>query len=467
VEITPLWDALRAVALASGTGFHTPGHNGGAGLPPALKHWPDWGRLDLTELAGLDNLHAPTGVIAHAQALAAAAWEAERSWFLVNGATAGIQAMLLAALGEGQKVLVPRNCHRSIVHALVLSGAVPVFVEPVWDGYWQLAHGLTAATVEAALAAHPDLRAVVAVHPTYFGAVGETRAIARVAHAKGIALLVDAAHGAHLRFHPDLPECALAAGADLVVHSAHKTLPALTQAALLHQQGTFVDPARVETALQLVQTTSPSYLLMASLDLARAYMVRHGRERLGHILEMAHRLRHQLPFTVLGGDGTSDFDPTRLVIDVGEKGWSGHAAETWLEQNAQVRAEMATHRHLVFILNGAHTEIDGEQLQTALLALATAQPTGATPLALLPPPLPELHYSPREAFGRSHRSVPLHSAAGLTSAADVCTYPPGVPVLLPGEVVAAQSVEYLRAAIAAGAETLGIDPRGHIRVAID
>lgn len=471
----PLWEALCRAAASVGSGFHTPGHNGGTGLPEPLKYWRNWGALDLSELEGLDNLHAPVGVIAQAQQLAAEAWGAERSWFLINGSTVGIAAMLLATVGEGDTVLLPRNCHQSVLHALVLCGAKPVYLEASWDSTWELSHGPTLESVEVSLASYPEARAVLVVHPTYFGATGEVAAIARAVHAQGIPLLVDAAHGAHFRFHEALPVCALAAGADVVVHSAHKTLPALTQAALLHQQGSLVDPGRIEAALRLLQSTSPSYLLMASLDLARAQMVNSGHTLLAGALVLAEKLRAHLPFAVLAMEpdrpvpGLAALDPTRITIDVAGCGWSGFAAEAWLNQEAGVRAELATHRHLVFILNTAHGLLDIEKLRSALFALA-AEPAPAG--ALLSCPVPRLRpgeqrLTPRQAFERPHRRLPLAQAIGCTSAAAVSAYPPGVPIVLPGEAISAEAVDYLLALTAAGGEIVGLDPQGRLALCLD
>lgn len=468
---TPLWDALRRHAIGN-VGFHTPGHNRGVGLPTTLKAWSETARVDLSELEGLDCLQDPTGVIAEAQALAAEAWGAERTWFLVNGSTAGIEAMLLAATRPDERVLIPRNCHQSVIHGLVLSGAVPVFLEPAWDPHWQMAHGLTAGAVEAALHKDPHIRAVLLVHPTYFGAVGETRAIAEVVHARGLPLLVDAAHGAHLRFHPELPECALACGADLVVHSAHKTLPALTQSALLHQQGPRIDPERVTRSLRLVQSTSPSYLLMASLDCARAWMVEHGERLLGQTRALAERVHQLSPLPCLRHDsstpvvGLADLDPTRLVVDVASYGWTGYAAEEWIAAQYGVYAELGTFHQLVFILNTAHRPADTDGLLAALAALVR-EPRKVLPVIPPPPPVPPRVFSPRRAFEYTHAAVSFEEAIGQVSAQTVSAYPPGIPVLVAGERVTPQVCCYLDAVRECGGSISGLAHANQLLVLLD
>jgi arginine/lysine/ornithine decarboxylase len=460
---TPLWNALRQVAQGSGSSFSTPGHHRGKGLEPSFQQL---GQYDLSELAGLDNLSAPETVIAEAQDLAAQAWGAQKSWFLVNGASVGIHAMLLATLRPGEKILLPRNVHQSIVHGLILCGANPIFLAPLWDEDWQLVHGLHVEQVEAAFDQHPDIKAVLVVHPTYFGAFGNTRAIAEVAHRHDIPLLVDSAHGSHLRFHPDLPDCALACGADLVVHSAHKTLPALTQSALLHSQGSYIDFGKVQLALRLLQTTSPSYLLMASLDYARAWMQEQGQAALTKVLEARENL--SIPFPCLDAStpkpGLWNYDPTRLCVDASAFGWSGFAAEDWLLENAQIHCELSTFHHLVFILNTAHATVDFARLQAGLNALAQTQVLGAIPWRIPPPPLPKVVFSPRTAFERSHGHISLQAAIGQVSAQTVSTYPPGIPILFAGEEISVHIVDYLEFVKNQGGCVSGLDPQGRIAI---
>jgi arginine/lysine/ornithine decarboxylase len=460
---TPLWNALRQVAQAEGSCFSTPGHHRGKGLELSFQQL---GQYDLSELAGLDNLSAPETVIAEAQDLAAQAWGAQKTWFLVNGASVGIHAMLLATLRPGEKILLPRNIHQSIVHGLILSGANPVFLVPPWDDNWQLVHGLSAEQVEAAFDQHPDIKAVLVVHPTYFGAVGDTRSIAEVAHRHGVPLLVDSAHGSHLRFHPDLPDCALACGADLVVHSAHKTLPALTQSALLHGQGSRIDFGKVQLALRLLQTTSPSYLLMASLDYARAWMQEQGHSALAKVLEARENL--SVPFPCLDAaklkPGLLDCDPTRLCVDVSTLGWNGFSAEDWLLEHCRMHCELSTLHHLAFILNTAHATVDFARLQTGLNALAQTQPLGALPWKMPPPPLPKVVFSPRTAFEHPYHYVSLQKSVGQVSAQTVSTYPPGIPVLFPGEKISTYISGYLEAIKNQGGSMNGLDPQGRIAV---
>ena len=230
-HLTPILDALQEWVAKFHAPFYTPGHKRGQGMNPLLKD--RWGAevfsWDLPELPGLDNLHAPAGIIEEAQNLAAAVFGAQQTWFLVNGSTAGVIAAILATCGEGEKMILPRNSHASAIAGIIHAGAVPIFITPEYDGALDLAHSITPEAVRFALEQHPDAKAVMLVYPTYYGGCGDLAAIAEIVHSYRIPLLVDEAHGAHFGFHPDLPPAALAVGADLTVQSTHKLLGALTQ----------------------------------------------------------------------------------------------------------------------------------------------------------------------------------------------------------------------------------------------
>jgi arginine decarboxylase len=293
---TPIVDALQEWVATSHAPFYTPGHKRGSGMNSLLKN--RWGAdvfgWDLPELPGLDNLQAPSGVVASAQALAAEVFGAQQTWFLVNGSTAGVIAAILATCREGEKIILPRNIHASAISGIVHAGAVPIFIDPEYDRTVDIAHGITPAAVKFALELHPDTKAVMLVYPTYYGTCSDLAAIAEIVHSYHIPLLVDEAHGAHLGFHPDLPPAALAAGADLSVQSTHKLLGALTQSAMLHVNSSRIDVERISQALRSIQTTSPSYLLLASLDAARQQMALSGRELMSQTIELAQIARSKI-----------------------------------------------------------------------------------------------------------------------------------------------------------------------------
>jgi arginine/lysine/ornithine decarboxylase len=469
--IAPLVQCLQELAQRQRAQFHTPGHKQGKAASPVFRKLLEQTlQADLPELPELDNLFAPAGVIQQAQLLAAAAFGAEQTWFLCNGSTCGIEAAVLATCNPGDKIILPRNVHQSAISALILSGAVPVWVEPDYDSEWQIAACLTPKQIAAALVQHPDVKAVLVVSPTYHGICANLTAIAQLVHAYGIPLLVDEAHGAHFGFHPDLPESALAAGADLAVQSIHKTLSALTQAAMLHIQGSRIDRDRLSRSLQLVQSTSPNYLLLASLDAARQQMAVQGQALLQQTLELSAQAHSQLaqipglkvfnPGRAQQTDGWFSFDPTRLTVNVTSLGLTGFEADEILHQQLHVTAELPALCTLTFILTAGNPAQDIQQLVTAFQTLAqqqTAQSLSAPPtFPILPAlPLPSAPLTPRAAFFAPSISLPVEQAIGRVSAELICPYPPGIAVLLPGELISREAISYLQQILAEGGVLTG------------
>lgn len=448
----PLLEILAECAESQNAAFHTPGHKRGQGSFKAFQQLVGDRTLqaDLPELPELDNLFAPQGAIAQAQTLAAQTFGAGQTWFLANGSTAGIIAAILATCNPGDKILLPRNVHQSAISGLILSGAMPIFLQPEYDANLDIAHSVTPETVAIALQTHPDAKAILIVYPTYYGVCAEIQAIADLAHAAGIPLLVDEAHGAHFAFHPDLPISALSAGADLSVQSTHKTLSALTQASMLHVQGERIDRDRIARSLQLVQSTSPNYLLLASLDAARAQMAIEGKELMARTLELADKARSriaELPNLKVFQPKDWVLDKTRLTVTVTKFGIDGFTADEILHQNLGVTAELPSLQHLTFIISLGNTETDIDRLVQALKQL----PSGSfSPTQISEFDLPETVMSPREAFFAGSETVETHLAIDRVSAELICPYPPGIPVLLPGERITKGAIAALKTVLAAG-----------------
>jgi arginine decarboxylase len=414
----------------------------------------------LTELPELDNLFAAEGVIAAAQELAAKAFGADQTWFLTNGSTCGLEAAILATCLPGETILVPRNAHQSIISGLVLAGAHPVFLQPDYSGDLDLVLGMAPETVAKALTDYPESRAVLVVSPTYHGVCSDLAAIAAITHRHNIPLLVDGAHGPHFGCHPDLPAAALSQGADLVVQSTHKVLGALTQAAMLHCQGDRVDRDRLRRALQLTQSSSPSYLLLASLDAARHQLATAGEALLTTSLELAqdlHQHIEQIPnLTVfskpqlLKYPSVADLDLTRLTIDVSDLGISGLEADDYLHHHLGVTVELAELHHLTLIISWGNTPGDIQRCHQGLTRLAARQ-TQAPSLrqgkrlfsqpSSSPYSRPQL--SPRQAFFSPHLTLPAPQALGQVSAETIAAYPPGIPTLLAGETITSTALEQL------------------------
>jgi arginine decarboxylase len=487
----PLLDALKANAARPHAAFYTPGHKGGQGISPRLTDLVGEAvfRADLTELSELDNLFAPQGVIQQGQQLAAEAFGAAQTWFLVNGSTCGIEAAILATCGMGDKIILPRNVHSSAIAGLILSGATPIFVNPEYDPILDIAHSITPASVQAALEQHPDAKAVMIVYPTYYGVCGDAHAIAHITHQYNIPLLVDEAHGAHFAFHPQLPISALAAGADLSVQSIHKTLGAMTQASMLHVQGDRININRVTKALQLVQSTSPSYILLASLDAARQQMALHGKELMSRTLQLADEARTRIsqipglsvleisptnltpPPSLVGKGGILSpspcragvgerftLDKTRLTVTVSGLGLTGFEAEEILDQLG-VTAEFASMQHLTFIISLGNTGEDIQQLVQGFMTLAQMMSVNKNKKDLKLPKLVwddfinmnnSVRMSPREAFFAESETRHIKETRECICAEIVCPYPPGIPILMPGEIITANAIVYLQEILAMG-----------------
>ncbi len=453
---TPLCQALSDMAQQSSAAFHTPGHRRGRGLPTVLLEQlgTALGKLDLPELPGLDNLFAPESVIQEAQNLAAALFGAEQTWFLTNGSTCGITAAILATCGPGDYIIVPRNSHTSVISGLILSGAMPILLQPAFDPVLNLVHCLAPDAIQLALAQFPQTKAVLVVYPTYEGVCGDIARIAALVHEYGIPLLVDEAHGPHFGFHPDLPQSALAAGADLAVQSTHKMLGALTQAAMLHVQGPLLERPRISQALQLVQSTSPNYLLLASLDAARQQMAVQGQALMEEVLTLALRARSHLQ-NIQGysnwvhprtASGCIALDQTRLNFPAYLCGHQGYDLDQILIETYGVMAELVTPDHLTFLISLGNTSSDIDQLTVALHQLVQASPRVSQALFLNDldqPPLSVPDLSPRDAYWRPCIEIPFLDAVGYMSAECICPYPPGIPILLPGEQIQVQDLTLL------------------------
>ncbi|MBD2627952.1 aminotransferase class I/II-fold pyridoxal phosphate-dependent enzyme [Trichormus variabilis] len=459
---TPLIDALKACTTRPHAPFYTPGHKRGVGISPLLTDLlgKDVFRADLTELAELDNLFKPENAILAAQELAAEAFGAEKTWFLVNGSTCGIEAAILATCRMGEKIILPRNVHSSVISGLILSGAIPIFIQPEYDDDLDIAHSITPEAVKAALVKHPDAKAVLTVYPTYYGVCGDLQAIAKrsvgiaqLTHQYNIPLLVDEAHGAHFHFHPELPTSALAAGADLTVQSIHKTLGAMTQASMLHIQGNRIDIDRVNKALQLVQSTSPSFILLASLDAARQQMAINGEKLMFQTLEFAEIARsqiNQIPglSTPLAkrekSPGFINLDKTRLTVNVSKLGLTGFAAEEILNQMG-VTPEFSSLQNLIFIISLGNTKEDINALVQGVKSLTQIpQLTSQYNICKYRNDDKIVHtccLSPREAFFANSKILPWEKTEGRICAEIVCPYPPGIPLLMPGELITKASLD--------------------------
>jgi arginine decarboxylase len=469
----PYLDAVVAYGFRGSGRFHVPGHKGGPGADPGLRHALGDRALAVDvpqDIRGIDLGPSPTPY-ERAEALAADAYGAERTWFLTNGATQGNHALALALAPLGALVVAQRNSHASLVDGLVLSGGMPHFVAPEYDEELGMAHGVTPDALRAALEAAGGgnrVRAAFIVSPTYYGMVADVAGCAEVAHAAGVPLVVDQAWGPHFGFHPDLPPGAIEQGADAALTSTHKTIGSLTQSAMLHVAPTGrIDVGRVARAMRLVRSTSPSSLLLASLDAARRQLAVHGEALLHETLAGSRRLREKLASVdgvevvgeeQVGRPGVAGWDPLRVVIDVRDTGRTGYEVADALRESYDAQVELATHATLVLVLGIAQPEADliavGGDIEETVKRIAAPGERSALvrPTSSLQH---EVVVSPRDAFLGEAEAVPVDEAVGRISCESIAGYPPGIPALLPGERVTAEVVAYLRELTAAGARLHG------------
>ena len=462
---TPLLTTLINSSKAKNVAFYTPGHKKGQGIEERLKYLlgKKLFQADLPELPELDNLFAPQDAIARSQDLAAECFGAAFSWFLVNGSTCGIVSAIIATCKAGDKIILPRNIHQSAIAGLIFTGAIPVFINPEYDTLSKITYSITAKNLQDTLKQHPETKAVMVLHPSYQGICGDLKAIVNITKQYNIPLLVDEAHGGHFAFHEQLPPSALSVGADLTVQSTHKVLGAMTQASMLHLQGK-IAPQRISKALQLMQSTSPSYILLASLDAARKQMALEGRELMSKALKLADRAREaisEIPkLSVLELTVRSGFkylDRTRLTVDITQLGITGYEADEILHQQLGITCELPLLHHLTFIITFGNTEEDIEKLIQALTILASDYSKQIQPVIansfVLPPA--SLKISPREAYFAATETVPLSAANDRICGELICPYPPGIPILMPGEVITREAIDYLQQVLKSGGVITG------------
>lgn len=466
----PYLEAVTAYGFRGSSRFHVPGHKGGGGADPGLRAALGERALLLDvpqDIEGIDVGPSPTPY-ERSEQLAAEAYGAERTWFLTNGASQGNHALCLALAPLGRCVVIQRNSHASLIDGLVLSGGQASFVAPEYDTELGMAHGVTPQALEETLARTPEARAAFIVSPTYYGMVADVEGCAEVAHRAGAALIVDNAWGAHFGFHPSLPDSPMRLGADAMIASTHKIVGSLTQSAmLLVGRGELIDTGAVGRAVRLVRSTSPSALLMASLDAARRQLAIHGEALLSATIAASMRVREAIdavPGCAVVGDsfvgrpGIAGWDPLRIVIDVRGTGCTGYEVAAALRASYDIYVELATHATVVLVLGLGQPLEPLERLSHdfAETVRRISRP-GETAVISRPPASLEhgTAVSPREAFLGQSEPVAVDQAVDRISCEAIAGYPPGVPALLPGERITAEVISYLRELTEAGARLHG------------
>ena len=457
-NLTPLFTVLKDVYVKRNiVPFHVPGHKQGQGVDEEFLEFMGINpfKIDVTIFKMVDGLHHPKSCIKEAQELAADAYGVKKSFFAVNGTSGAIQAMIMSVVKSGEKILVPRNVHKSVSAGIILSGAVPVYMNPEIDEELGIAHGVRPSTVEKMLEQHSDIKAVLIINPTYYGVATDIQKIANIVHSYDIPLIVDEAHGPHLHFHEDLPLSAVDAGADICCQSTHKILGAMTQMSLIHVNSNRVDANRVQQILSLLHTTSPSYPLMASLDCARRQIAIHGRDLLTRTIELANYLRaeinkipgiHSFGAEIVGREGIFAFDPTKITISAKGLGITGFELETILTDDYNIQMELSDFYNVLGLITIGDTPDSALKLLNALKDISkrfydTKEIKHMKTLRI--PAIPEPVLVPREAFYSEKNRVPFEESEGKICAEMIMAYPPGIPIIVPGERISKEIIDYI------------------------
>lgn len=410
--------------------------------------------FDLSETPLTDDLHHPSGPIKEAEQLASDLWGSDYSHFLVNGSTCGNQAMVITTSHGGAKIAIPRNAHKSVLMGLIIGGGNPVYIMPQIEPVWGLHGGITPQQVEEMFEANPDCKGVLVVSPTYYGITSDIAGIANVCHAHGAVLMVDEAHGAHCYFSDKLPKGAIEQGADMCVQSIHKVTGSLTQSSMIHVKSDIVKKSQLEANLALVQSTSPSYLLMTSLDCARHEMAMYGAEMIDKAVDLARDARDRINKIrgmscagkeIIGKAGIHDLDETRLIISADDIGITGFNLKMMLFEDYDVDLELADYRNALAIITYANEQEDVDKLVAALQDISDKYAEEGEPLpgAKPLPPQPDYVLSPRAAYFNERERVPWSECRGRIVAEMIAPYPPGIPVIYQGERMSQDVWEYI------------------------
>ncbi|KMJ58478.1 arginine decarboxylase [Bacillus sp. LL01] len=471
---TPLFTGLLNHAKKNPVQFHIPGHKKGAGIDPEFREFIGDNALsiDLINIGPLDDLHQPKGMIKDAQDLAAKAFGADHTFFSVQGTSGAIMTMVMAVCGPGEKIIVPRNVHKSVMSAIVFSGAVPIFIHPEVDKELGISHGITTDSVERALKQHPDAKGVLVINPTYFGISADLSQIVEIAHSFNVPVLVDEAHGVHIHFHEELPLSAMQAGADMAATSVHKLGGSMTQSSILNVREGLVNVNRIQSILSMLTTTSTSYLLLASLDVARKRLATEGHMLIEKTIDLANKTRnaineieylHCIGPEILGRKATFDYDPTKLIISVKKLNLTGYDVEKWLRKKYNIEVELSDLYNILCIITPGDSDVETGILLDALKELSeeflhqAGDPEKEVKVLL--PDIPVLAIAPRDAFYSETEIVPFEESAGRIIAEFIMVYPPGIPIFTPGEIITEENLAYITKTLEVGLPVQG--PEDH------
>ena len=462
----PIFEALEQYKASRTVPFDVPGHKRGQGNKELTDFLGEkCMSVDVNSMKPLDNLCHPVSVIKEAEALAADAFGAKHAFLMVGGTTSAVQAMVMSACKKGEKIIMPRNVHRSAINALVVCGAVPVYVNPGVNEALGIPLGMSYEDVERAIMENPDAKAVLVNNPTYYGVCSPLKKIVDLAHQHGLLVLVDEAHGTHFYFHDDLPVSAMEAGADLAAVSMHKTGGSLTQSSFLLVQND-VNPGYVRQIINLTQTTSGSYLLMASLDISRKNLAINGKEIFDRVIELAQYARSEINEMggyyafgkeIIDGNACYDFDVTKLSIHTRDIGLAGIEVYDMLRDEYDIQIEFGDIGNILAILSVGDKDLAIERLIAALAEIKRLYAKDKSGMLNHEYVDPHVAMTPADAFYADKEQVPLRLSAGKICSEFVMCYPPGIPILAPGEYITPEIIDYIQYAKAKGCFMTGTE----------
>ena len=451
-ERAPIYEALDSFQKMRVVPFDVPGHKRGRGNPElAALLGEQCVRMDVNSMKPLDNLCHPVSVIREAEELAAEAFGAAHAFLMVGGTTSAVQSMVLSVVGRGEKIILPRNVHRSVMGAMVLCGAIPVYIDPACDDRLGIPLGMSVSAVERAIRENPDAKAILVNNPTYYGICSDLRRIVQLTHAHGMLCLADEAHGTHFYFGENLPVSAMAAGADMAAVSMHKSGGSLTQSSLL-LCGPAMSEGHVRQIINLTQTTSGSYLLLSSLDISRRNLALRGKEAFARVVELAEYARREInaiggyyAFSreLCNGDSIYDFDPTKLSVNTLQVGLAGIEVYDLLRDEYDIQIEFGDLGNILAYLSIGDRPREIERLVSALSEVRRR--FGGSEAGLMKQEYiePDVAVSPQDAFYAEHESLPIMETEGRVCSEFVMCYPPGIPILAPGERITREILDYI------------------------
>ena len=468
-ERAPIYEALERFRKMRVVPFDVPGHKRGRGNPElAALLGETCVQMDVNSMKPLDNLCHPVSVIRDAEILAAEAFGAAHAFLMVGGTTSAVQSMVLSVVARGEKIILPRNVHRSVMGALVLCGAIPVYVNPACDDRLGIPLGMRVSDVERAIRENPDAKAVLVNNPTYYGICSDLRSIVDLAHRNGMLCLADEAHGTHYYFGENLPVSAMAAGADMAAVSMHKSGGSLTQSSLL-LTGPAMSEGHVRQIINLTQTTGGSYLLLSSLDISRRNLALRGKASFARVVELAEYAREEINAIggyyaysreLINGDSIYDFDVTKLSVHTLDIGLAGIEVYDLLRDEYDIQIEFGDLGNILAYISIGDREREIERLVGAMAEIRRRFGGDKTGLMEQEYIDPEVAVSPQQAFYAAHESLPLRETAGRVCSEFVMCYPPGIPILAPGERITDQILDYIEYAKEKGCSMTGPEDAG-------